>query len=124
MKAKLLKLRIFFFVTLIIFLNGLVLAQINPGWVAMADLPPEAQQTMVLIKQGGPFPYPKDGVVFGNYEQLLPKQGRGYYHEYTVKTPDQKNRGVQRIVVGGNAGAAKQYYYTGDHYASFKRIKE
>ncbi len=88
--------------------------------MAAGDLPPEAQQTLALIKQGGPFPYPKDGVVFGNYEHVLPAHQRGYYHEYTVKTPGVRSRGAQRIIVGGGA----EYYYTNDHYSTFKRIQE
>lgn len=92
--------------------------------VAVADLPKQAQQTLLLIKQGGPFPYPKDGAVFGNYEGLLPKQKRGYYHEYTVQTPGLRKRGARRIVVGAGYAPAREYYYTDDHYAHFKRIKE
>lgn len=91
--------------------------------IAVSQLPVEAQQTLVLIKQGGPFPYPKDGVVFGNYEGLLPKQKRGYYHEFTVKTPLSRGRGARRLISGG-ANAWSEFYYTDDHYASFRRIKE
>ncbi|TCO51936.1 ribonuclease T1 [Kribbella antiqua] len=86
--------------------------------VAVADLPSEAQQTLKLIDQGGPFPYSRDGVVFGNFEKILPKQDRGYYHEYTVKTPGESNRGARRIVTGKNG----ERYYTDDHYKSFRRI--
>ncbi|MFZ6772789.1 ribonuclease domain-containing protein [Undibacterium sp. SXout7W] len=93
-------------------------------FVYLADLPREAQTTLVLIKQGGPFRYEKDGVVFGNYEARLPKQKRGYYHEYTVETPRAKNRGARRIIAGGNPASSGEYYYTGDHYQSFRRIKE
>jgi ribonuclease T1 len=76
-----------------------------------------------LIQQGGPFPYEKDGTVFGNRERQLPQQKRGYYREYTVKTPATKNRGAIRIVCGGaKPKAADACYYTDDHYASFKRI--
>jgi len=83
-------------------------------------LPIEARQTLALIKAGGPFPYQRDGAVFGNREGLLPKRERGYYREYTVKTPGAKDRGARRIV----AGRAKEYYYTDDHYRSFRRIIE
>jgi ribonuclease T1 len=86
--------------------------------VAVADLPKEAQDTVKLIDQGGPYPYSRDGVVFGNLEKLLPKHDRGYYHEYTVKTPGENDRGARRIVTG-NGG---QHYYTDDHYESFRRI--
>jgi ribonuclease T1 len=91
--------------------------------VALADLPAEARQTEQLIKRGGPFPYAKDGSMFGNRERLLPRQPRGYYREYTVKTPGSRDRGARRIVCGGDKPAAPQAcYYTADHYASFKRI--
>lgn len=88
--------------------------------IAVAELPGEARDTLRLIKQGGPFPYPRDGVVFGNREHRLPAQSRGYYREYTVKTPGARNRGARRIV----CGIVPECYYTGDHYQTFKRIKE
>ena len=91
-----------------------------PNEVALKQLPPEARHTIALIKAGGPFAYPKDGSVFGNREGLLPKRNRGYYREYTVKTPGAKDRGARRIV----AGIPGEYYYTDDHYRSFKRIIE
>lgn len=90
------------------------------GWIDAAQLPPEARETLALIKQGGPFPYKRDGIVFNNFEKLLPLQPRGYYREYTVKTPGRKDRGPRRIV----AGKANEYYYTADHYKSFRRIRE
>lgn len=92
--------------------------------INVAELPREAQTTLTLIKQAGPFPYDKDGVVFGNYEVRLPKQKRGYYHEYTVKTPRARNRGARRIIAGGEPRASGEYYYTDDHYESFKKIRE
>ena len=92
--------------------------------VLVSELPREARHTLQLIKQGGPFPYSKDGAVFGNYERLLPKQKRGYYREFTVKTPGARNRGARRIVAGGESGAPRDYFYTDDHYASFRRIQE
>ncbi len=82
------------------------------------QLPPEGQQTLNLIERGGPFPYTKDGVVFGNYEGILPKQNKGYYHEYTVPTPGASTRGMRRIV----CGPLPECYYTSDHYATFSRI--
>lgn len=88
--------------------------------VALSTLPVEAKETLRLIKQGGPFPYARDGIVFGNYEKRLPKKQRGYYHEYTVKTPGVRNRGARRIVCGPPA----ECYYTADHYETFKRIRE
>lgn len=106
--------------------SGTVLARmaIPLDSIAVADLPVEARQTMLLIKRGGPFPYARDGVIFGNYEGLLPKQKRGYYHEFTVRTPRARSRGARRIVTGGALPDPNEYYYTDDHYASFKRIKE
>jgi ribonuclease T1 len=87
--------------------------------VGVADLPAEAQQTLTLIDSGGPFPYSRDGVVFGNFEKILPQHDRGYYHEYTVKTPGESDRGPRRIVTG----KASERYYTDDHYNSFRRIE-
>ena len=88
--------------------------------ITPAQLPPEGRQTLALIKQGGPFPYAKDGTVFGNREGLLPKQSRGYYREYTVPTPGLSHRGARRIV----AGDGREFWYTSDHYKSFRRIRE
>jgi len=88
--------------------------------IAASELPEQARQTIALIRKGGPFPYERDGVVFGNIEKRLPVQARGYYREYTVRTPGAKSRGARRIV----AGKGGELYYTDDHYNSFKRIKE
>jgi len=117
-------------------LSGLALAG-SPAWaressqaasttlptVALADLPHQAQATERLVRSGGPFPYEKDGIVFGNRERLLPRQTRGYYHEYTVPTPGARDRGARRLVCGGrqprNPDAC---FYTDDHYASFRRV--
>ncbi|MBC7941688.1 MAG: ribonuclease [Chitinophagaceae bacterium] len=83
----------------------------------------EAQTTHRLVLTGGPFPYGKDGIVFGNRERLLPARPRGHYREYTVKTPGQQNRGARRIVCGGTPPTQPDVcFYTGDHYASFSRI--
>jgi ribonuclease T1 len=91
--------------------------------VSLSRLPVEARQTEQLIRGGGPFPYAKDGSVFGNRERLLPRHPRGYYREYTVKTPGSRTRGARRIVCGGAPPSAPAAcYYTADHYASFKRI--
>lgn len=95
----------------------------NLGSVALAALPAEAQKTQGLIRAGGPFPYSKDGVVFGNREQLLPRRERGFYREYTVPTPGSRDRGARRIVCGGQRPTLPEAcYYTADHYASFKLI--
>lgn len=88
--------------------------------ISFHQLPLEARQTLALIKAGGPFPYSKDGSLFGNREGLLPKRNRGYYREYTVKTPGARDRGARRIVTG----IPGEYYYTDDHYRSFQRIIE
>ena len=91
-----------------------------PGYVAAEELPREARATLALIHKGGPYPYAKDGAVFGNREGLLPKQRRGYYREYTVKTPGERTRGARRII----KGASGELFYTDDHYAHFRRIRE
>lgn len=91
--------------------------------VALSELPPEARTVMHLIRQGGPFPYEKDGTVFLNRERLLPPHKRGYYREYTVPTPELNHRGARRIVCGGwKPTVPDTCYYTADHYASFRRI--
>jgi guanyl-specific ribonuclease Sa len=84
-------------------------------------LPPEARATLALIARGGPFPYERDGIVFGNFEQRLPEQPRGYYREYTVPTPGESGRGARRIVTGGDP--PRVFYYSDDHYESFRQIE-
>ena len=88
--------------------------------VLLSELPKEGRATFALIKQGGPFQYKRDGIVFGNFEKRLPVKKRGYYREYTVPTPGSRDRGARRIV----AGDGGEYYYTADHYKSFRRIRE
>jgi ribonuclease T1 len=90
------------------------------GEIGVADLPPEARATLALVKTGGPFPYPQDGRTFDNREKQLPLQDRGYYREYTVRTPGARDRGARRIVAGRNG----EYFYTADHYRTFRRIRE
>lgn len=90
------------------------------GDVPVRDLPPEARAMLLLIRAGGPFPYARDGAVFGNREGQLPGRARGYYREYTVRTPGARDRGARRIVAGRNG----ELYYTDDHYRSFRRIIE
>jgi ribonuclease T1 len=108
--------------------GALARATAGAGEIALAALPSEAQATLALIKSGGPFPYAKDGSVFGNREKMLPPRQRGYYREYTVKTPGARDRGARRIVAGaGSAGDVRssgEYYYSDDHYNSFRRIRE
>ena len=84
-------------------------------------LPPEASDTLTLIRQGGPFPHHQDGVVFQNREHRLPNEAYGYYHEYTVPTPGAHDRGARRIITGGDPPSA--YYYTDDHYQSFRALE-
>lgn len=96
----------------------------TPAWargmatVEAARLPAEARRTLRLIDDGGPFPYEKDGTVFGNFEGELPRHARGYYREYTVPTPGARTRGARRIVTGRE----HETYYTDDHYASFRAV--
>ena len=92
----------------------------NSGTISINDLPLEARHALQLIENGGPFPYRQDGSTFSNREGLLPQKPNGYYHEYTVYTPGSTDRGARRII----AGQGGEYYYTDDHYASFRRILE
>jgi ribonuclease T1 len=108
----------------IVFLAGPAAAQREaapaPGEVAATELPKEARTTIALIHKGGPYPYAKDGAIFSNREGQLPKEKRGYYHEFTVKTPGERTRGARRII----AGTGGELYYTDDHYNHFRRIRE
>ena len=88
--------------------------------ISAAELPAQALATIELIRKGGPYPHQRDGLVFGNFEKRLPLRERGYYREYTVRTPGATGRGARRIV----AGKGGELYYTEDHYESFRRIKE
>lgn len=84
---------------------------------------PELRRTLALIEAGGPFPYPDhDGKTFYNREGLLPQKSRGYYREYTVPTPQARDRGARRVVTGGNP--PEVYYYTEDHYRSFRPLEK
>ena len=98
------------------------------GDVVLADLPREARDTLVLVRKGGPFHFRKDGSTFGNREGHLPRRPRGYYTEYTVRTPWERDRGARRIVAGkgesGDPATGGEYYYTDDHYNSFRRVRE
>lgn len=95
-----------------------------PAWakgmatVPESRLPAEARRTLALIDKGGPYPYARDGIVFGNFEGHLPQHQRGYYHEYTVPTPASSGRGARRIVTGDGG----EFYYTDDHYNSFRAV--
>jgi len=92
--------------------------------IARVDLPAEARQTLANIRSGPPFPYERDGITFGNRERLLPQKPRGYYHEYTVRTPGEKTRGARRIVCGGAPRTPDACWYSSDHYQSLARIVE
>ncbi|MFJ4780193.1 ribonuclease domain-containing protein [Streptomyces sp. NPDC088762] len=95
-----------------------------PGWAkgmptVRADaLPQQARDVLALIDKGGPYPYRQDGTVFGNFEKALPERKRGYYHEFTVRTPGERDRGARRIVTGQGG----EFYYTDDHYDTFKAV--
>lgn len=95
-----------------------------PAWahgmatVPESRLPAEARRTIALIDRGGPYPYARDGIVFGNVEGRLPRHARGYYHEYTVRTPGSRDRGARRIITGQGG----EIYYTDDHYNSFRAV--
>ena len=84
-------------------------------------MPRQALDTIALIHAGGPFPHRQDGSTFGNRENRLPRMPRGYYREYTVETPGLSHRGARRIVTGGRPPDV--WYYTDDHYDSFRRIE-
>lgn len=85
------------------------------------NLPAEARETLRLIDAGGPFPYRRDGITFQNRERRLPEQPNGYYREYTVPTPGSSDRGARRIITGGSPPVV--FYYTADHYRTFRRIQ-
>ena len=84
------------------------------------SIPREAFDTLALIQRGGPFPHRQDDGTFQNRERLLPQRERGWYREYTVRTPGSRDRGARRIVTGGDPPS--EYYYTADHYRSFRRF--
>ena len=92
--------------------------------IALAELPKEGRAAYALIHEGGPFPHDKDGSVFGNRERQLPAKKRGYYREYTVRTPGVAHRGARRIVCGGAKRMPDACYYTSDHYTSFREIRQ
>jgi ribonuclease T1 len=106
--------------------RGLLDGLVRDGTAAVhvTELPRQGRETYELIRLGGPFPHDKDGAVFGNRERLLPTEKRGYYREYTVKTPGSGDRGARRIVCGGPPRTPRACFYTADHYASFRQIVE
>lgn len=98
-----------------------VVASPGPSASLPTFLPPEAADTLALIASRGPFPHRQDGSVFQNRERRLPERPRGHYREYTVPTPGLGHRGPRRIVTGGDPPS--EYWYTDDHYASFRRFE-
>lgn len=95
-------------------------AATSTATVPLSQLPAQAAATVHLIQRGGPFPYPdNDGAVFHNFEHRLPSEPDGYYHEYTVPTPDSPDRGARRIITGADG----EFWYTDDHYETFERVK-
>jgi ribonuclease T1 len=108
------------FAGLLILVFSFSAAGFSEGEIEKKQLPKEAVETLALIKKGGPYPYERDGVAFGNRERLLPPRERGWYREFTVRTPGEKTRGARRIVAGRDG----TLYYSDDHYRSFKRILE
>jgi ribonuclease T1 len=92
--------------------------------VALDQLPAEARATIQLVRQGGPFRYAMDGAVFGNREHRLPSRERGWYREFTVAIPDRGDRGADRGKLRIIAGRDGVFYYSADHYQSFRRVRE
>ncbi len=109
-----------FVAALLALVFSLAASGFSAGEIEKGRLPKEAIETLERIRKGGPFPYERDGVVFGNREKLLPARERGWYREYTVRTPGERSRGARRIVAGRDG----TLYYTDDHYRSFRRIRE
>lgn len=94
----------------------------------VSQLPPQGRAVLAAIHAGGPFASHRDGIVFGNRERILPRRSRGYYAEYTVPTPGERTRGARRIIAArgetGDFRNSGEYYYTDDHYQSFRRIAQ
>ncbi|QOY62795.1 ribonuclease [Lysobacter sp. H21R4] len=86
-----------------------------------AFLPGEAHPVLEAIARGGPYAYRQDDGVFQNREGRLPQRARSHYREYTVPTPGASDRGARRIVTGGDPPT--EYFYTDDHYGSFRRFE-
>lgn len=95
----------------------------DPGSISVDALSPQAAHTLDLIQSSGPFPFDRDGITFRNRERSLPDRPRGYYREYTVKTPGVRGRGATRIVCGGVQPSVRECYYSDDHYRTFRRIR-
>ncbi|MBK7471779.1 MAG: ribonuclease [Betaproteobacteria bacterium] len=123
MKSTLLRAGMLVLACLLLATAGVHARDRKQGDVAVDNLPQQALRTLQLIRSNGPFPYDRDGVVFGNRERALPDKPRGYYREYTVKTPGVRGRGAKRIVCGGEQRPARECYYTDDHYRTFRHIR-
>lgn len=95
------------------------IADIDLSWITDAAERAEVVRVATAIDRGGPFAYRKDGAVFANREGRLPKRPPGYWREYTVPTPGERDRGARRLV----AGQRREIYYTRDHYRSFIAIR-
>ena len=108
---------------LILVAGGVQARESGSADIAIRDLPPQALHTLELIRHNGPFPFDRDGFVFENRERALPAKPRGYYHEYTVKTPGVRGRGAIRIVCGGDQAPVRECYFSDDHYRTFRRIR-
>ena len=124
LKAGLLSLGLILSSTALVHAKGPISGVVS-NTIALAQLPVQGQDMMKKIEAGGPFKYDKDGTVFGNRERILPATNRGFYREYTVKTPGERTRGARRIVCGGvKPTVPDACYYTDDHYASFRKIAQ
>jgi guanyl-specific ribonuclease Sa len=76
--------------------------------------------TIARIKAGERLSqFRNDGATFQNREQRLPRQGIGHYREWVHPTPGLSGPGPQRIVTGKRG----EFYYTPDHYETFRRLK-
>ena len=117
--------------------NLLVLCLISPyvfaekiGTISYNELPRGAQEVIAKIKAGSAdWPFPKnDNKKFGNRERRLPADNSASYREYTVCTEGMKrqlargrrpNRGAKRIIYDVRNAI---FYYTDDHYGTFRRV--
>jgi ribonuclease T1 len=123
MIAKLLRAATIALVSLLIVAGGAQARDPSLMDIPVSTLSPQAWHTLELVRSNGPFPFNRDGIVFGNRERALPAKPRGYYREYTVKTPGERSRGAIRIVCGGELKSTQECYYSDDHYRTFRRIR-
>lgn len=90
------------------------------------ELPPNyitKDEARDLGWSGGSLEDYKDGAAiggdrFGNYEGLLPKTDGVKYTECDIDTDGYSSRGSRRLVYSSNG----HYYYTSDHYDTFKEV--